>query len=115
QRTREGDVRTALEHTLVRLLTVFFIAALTFRVIQPIAFSGPNFLDWSLNPRWLDDVREQQKTLSGAADLPWIQQWTNRSAIFPLYNIVVWGMGVPLGLASLAGFALAMFELVRYR
>src|SRR6185503_10219447 len=32
QHTREGDVRTALEHTLVRLLTVFFIAALTFRV-----------------------------------------------------------------------------------
>ena len=115
QRTREGDVRATLEHTLVRLLTGFFIAALTFRVLQPIAFNGPSFWDWSLNPRWLEDIREQQKTLSGAADLPWIQQWTNRSAIYPLYNIVVWGMGVPLGLAGLAGFGLAMYELVRFR
>lgn len=115
QRSRDGDARAVFEHTLVRLLTVFFVAMLTFRVIQPIAFSGPNFLDWSLNPRWLRDISEQQRTLSGLADLPWIQQWTNRSILFPLYNILVWGMGVPLGLASLSGFGLATFELLRYR
>src|SRR6185503_14755937 len=35
--------------------------------------------------------------------------------MFPLYNIVVWGLGIPLGLASLAGMGLAIFELVRDR
>ena len=115
QRTREGDLQSALEHVLVRLFTVFFIAALTFRIIQPIAFSGPGFWDWSLNPRWVEDITEQQKTLNGDSDLPWIQQWTNRSITFPLYNIVVWGLGIPLGLASLAGMGLAIFELVRDR
>src|SRR5215207_1686181 len=115
QRSRTGDWRSAFEHVSVRLLTIFFLAALTFRVIQPIAFSGPSFWDWSLNPRWLEDILEQQRLLGGAADLPWIQQWTNRSITFPLYNIVVWGMGIPLGLASLAGMGLAIFELVRYR
>lgn len=115
QRAREGNLQPALEHMLVRLLSVFFIAALTFRVIQPIAFSGPSFWNWSLNPRWVDDIQEQQKTLNGDSDLPWIQQWTNRSIMFPLTNIVLWGMGIPLGLASLAGVGLAIFELVRYR
>ncbi len=115
QRTRSGDLRSAFEHTFVRLATVFFIAALTFRVIQPIAFSGPGFWNWSFNPRWLSNISEQQKLLSGAADLPWMQQWTNRSVMFPLYNIIVWGMGLPLGLASMAGFILAVFELVRNR
>ena len=112
QRSRDGNLRPALEHTLVRLFTVFFIAALTFRILQPIAFNGPGFLNWSLNPRWVEDIQEQQKILDGESDLPWIQQWTNRSLMFPLYNIVFWGLGLPLGLASLAGVALAVYELI---
>src|SRR5262245_42634461 len=47
-----GDVRQALEHSFVRLLTIFVIAALTFRIVQPIAFAGPSFWNWSLNPQW---------------------------------------------------------------
>lgn len=115
QRARSGNLQAALEHTLVRLFTVFFLAALTFRVIHPISFSGPSFWNWSLNQTWVEDIKDQQKTLNGEADLPWIQQWTNRSMLFPLSNIVLWGLGIPLGLASLAGIGLAVFELVRYR
>jgi asparagine N-glycosylation enzyme membrane subunit Stt3 len=105
----------AVEQSLVRLLTLLFLAALVFRVLQPVAFSGPGFLNWSLNPQWLEDIREQAKLLSGTADLPWVQQWAGRSVLFPLYNIVFWGMGLPLGLASLAGFVLVAYELIRYR
>ena len=112
QRSRDGNLRPALEHSLVRLFTVFFIAALTFRILQPIAFNGPGFLNWSLNPRWVEDIQEQQKILDGESDLPWIQQWTNRSLMFPLYNIMFWGLGLPLGLASLAGVAPAIYELI---
>ncbi|HKG55201.1 MAG TPA: DUF2298 domain-containing protein, partial [Anaerolineales bacterium] len=112
ERMRAGNLQSALEHVLVRLFTVFFIAALIFRVIQPITFSGPSFWNWSLNPQWVDDIKEQQKILDGDSDLPWIQQWTNRSIAFPLYNIVFWGMGIPLGLASLAGVGLAIYELI---
>lgn len=115
QRSRSGSARLAIEHSVVRLLTVFVIALLTFRVLQPIAFQGPGFLDLSLNPRWVRDVLDQEKLVSGDADLPWVQQWTDRSILFPLYNIVVWGMGLPLGLAGLAGFGLACIELLRRR
>jgi YYY domain-containing protein len=115
QRARSGNLQSALEHTLVRLFTVFFLAALTFRIIHPISFSGPSFWNWSLNTSWVEDIKDQQKTLNGEADLPWIQQWTNRSLLFPLSNIVLWGLGVPLGLASLAGIGLAVYELIRYR
>lgn len=115
RRSRDRDLYTALEQTAVRLVTVFVVAMLTFRVLQPIAFAGPGFWNWSLNPRWLKDVAEQQKTVNGDADLPWVQQWTNRSMAFPLYNMVVWGLGLPLGLASLGGYALVAFELFRRR
>jgi len=112
QRARSGDWQFALEHVFVRLLTVLFVAALTFRILQPIAFSGPSFWNWSLNSQWVEDIKEQQKILNGYSDLPWIEQWTDRSMGFPLYNIVVWGMGLTLGLACLAGVALATYELI---
>ena len=113
QRSRREDASRSLEETLVRLLTVALAAALVFRIAQPVAFSGPGFWDLSFFPRWIRDMTEQQKTVSGLADQPWTQQWTSRSFFFPLYNIMVWGLGIPLGLASLAGLVLAAVELVR--
>jgi YYY domain-containing protein len=115
RRSRKVDVSSAFEPALVRLLTVLLLAAFVFRVAQPMAFAGPGFWNWSLNPRWLHDILDQQNTVTGNTDLPWVQQWTNRSIFFALYNIVVWGLGLPLGLAGLAGFGLAVFELVRLK
>ncbi len=112
RRSRNSDVRSAFEPVLVRFLTVLLFAAFIFRVAQPIAFAGPSFWNWSINPRWVKDMLDQQNTVTGNTDLPWVQQWTDRPASFALYNIVVWGLGLPLGLAGFAGFGLAAFELV---
>lgn len=105
----------ALEQTAVRLLTTFVLAALLFRVVQPIAFAGPDFWNWSLNPQWREDIAEQGRIVAGDADLPWLQQWTDRPASFALANIVLWGLGLPLGLAGWAGFVLMAYELIRHR
>ena len=115
RRAQEGDIRGAVEHTLLRTLTIFVIAIVTFRILQPIAFAGPSFWNWTLNPKWTEDIVEQQKITRGQTDLPWVQQWTGRSIAFPLYNIILWGMGLPLGLASFAGLAFAGWELLRHR
>jgi YYY domain-containing protein len=54
--------------------------------------------------------------VSGNADYPPGHQWTDRPAyIFPFENMVLWGLGLPLGLAAWAGFAFALYRLVRYR
>ena len=115
RRAQKGDMQSAVEFIFTRTLTIFVVALLTFRIIQPIAFAGPSFWNWSLNPKWLEDILEQQKITKGQTDLPWVQQWTGRSIAFPLYNILFWGMGLPLGLASFAGLFLASYELIRYR
>jgi YYY domain-containing protein len=115
RRVQDGDIYRAIEHSLLRTLTIFVVAIVTFRILQPIAFAGPGFWNWTLNPKWVEDIVEQQKITRGQTDLPWVQQWTGRSIAFPLYNILFWGMGLPLGLASFAGLALAGYELVRHR
>ncbi|HEU5089449.1 MAG TPA: hypothetical protein VFT99_18460, partial [Roseiflexaceae bacterium] len=109
------EVARAAEQVLVRLVSLAAIAVVLFRILQPIAFAGPSFWNWSLNPAWQDDIKEQSQIVSGESDLPWLQQWTNRPPTFALYNILVWGLGLPLGLAALAGVALAAYQLARWR
>jgi YYY domain-containing protein len=116
RRYRSGDdVREAAEQVLVRMATLVAVTALTFRVFQPVAFAGPSFLNWTLNPEWLEDIAEQARILSGNVNLPWMQQWVDRPVSFVFYNLLVWGLGLPLGLAGLAGLGLAAYELVRQR
>src|SRR5215216_582979 len=72
RRIQEGDIRSAIEHTLLRTLTIFIIAIVTFRILQPIAFAGPGYWNWTLNPKWTEDIIEQQKITKGDTDLPWV-------------------------------------------
>ena len=76
-------------------------AALAFRLGMPYAFAG-----WILpDPRWLANMREIQALISGAADYPPGHQWTDRTPIlFPLKNMVLWGMGLPFGAAAWLGW-----------
>ncbi|MFN3929943.1 MAG: hypothetical protein ACK4OK_09960, partial [Thermoflexus sp.] len=69
-------------------------AALAFRIGMPYAFAG-----WlTPDPRWLANMREIQALISGEIDYPPGHQWTDRAPIlFPLKNMVLWGMGLPFG------------------
>ncbi len=69
-------------------------AALAFRIGMPYAFAG-----WlTPDPRWLANMREIQGLISGEIDYPPGHQWTDRAPIlFPLKNMVLWGMGLLFG------------------
>ena len=87
---------------------------IVFRVCQPYAFTGPSILGIELNPQWLANIREQRGQAGGNVDMPPNLQWFNRSAYaFPWVNLVTWGMGLPLGLISWAGWALAGWQMLR--
>lgn len=89
---------------LQRMVFSAFISFIVFRLFQPYAFLGPNFFDISLNPRWINNLRELSLLSSGESNYPPSLQWARRSFIFPIKNLVIWGMGIPLGLFSLMGF-----------
>ncbi len=99
---------------LPRLLFAALLSIIAFRIAQPYAFEGPGFLSMHLSPEWLERLRQIRAEQTGEVDLPSGRQWTNRAPIlFPWINMVVWGMGLPLGLAAWAGWAVAGLELWR--
>lgn len=122
-------------------LTGAAIAALiVFRIFQPYAANGPSFfspklpeftlshgavpflfdsvLSWAggVNPKFADNMTYIGDLVAGKIDFPPGHQWTDRTAyIFPFENMVLWGLGLPLGLVAWAGFLLALYRLIRYR
>jgi len=92
-------------------------ALVAFRITQPYAFTGPSPFSLNVSMRWLQqDVLAASSLVNGSIDFPPSHQWTDREPIwFAWRNMVLWGMGLPLGLAAWAGWLVATLELVRKR
>lgn len=91
-----------------------FAAIFFFRILQPHAFLGPNFISFELNPGWTEDIAEAQRLVSPEADFPPAHQWANRTKwLFSLQNIVLYGLGTALGLSAVFGFIWALGQVVR--
>lgn len=90
-----------------------FFAILSFRIFQPYAFSGPGFLGILPSEKWLNTLRELAAQTSGDVDAPFALQWARRSITFAWENMVNWGLGLPLGLLSWAGFLWMGWRILR--
>jgi YYY domain-containing protein len=112
---RVSDLRTSRLWTLaVALALAGVLSLVVFRVAQPYAFEGPGFFGVRPSPEWFGRLQEIRMEQSGEVDLPSGRQWADRSPIrFPWLNMVVWGMGLPLGLAGWIGWGVAGSELLR--
>jgi YYY domain-containing protein len=92
------------------------LAALAFRVAQPYAFTGPSFFGVHILPAWMNTMKDAQELANGLRDVPFGHQWTARTPIiFPLLNMIFWGMGLPLGIAVWIGWGVMGWHLVRRR
>ena len=101
---------------ILRLALAALLFLVAFRLAQPYAFQGPGLFGVRLNTQWLSDMGFIRRLMSGDVDSPPGHQWTDRTPIvFPWVNMVVWGLGIPLGLACWAGWALMGVELLRGR
>jgi len=90
------------------------LALVVFRVAQPYAFSGPHFWDMGVNQQWRDDIQRESDFQQGNVDYPPFVVWAGRSPyLWPLRNMVLWGLGPALGVAvwvSLAVAAVLVFK-----
>lgn len=98
------------------LLAAAALSLVVFRLFQPYAFTGPGFLGIRLNPDWLSVMSEVRAQTSGHVDFPPALQWADRTPVlFSLRNMVLWGFGLPLGLAAWASWGWAVIEILRRR
>ena len=98
----------------IRNLAVAGILSLiVFRIFQPYAFSGPSFFNFSLNTKWINNLKELSALSSGLSNYPPSLQWTRRSIFFPIKNMVIWGMGVIFGVFSIIGLFMMGGKLIK--
>ncbi|MGC9400373.1 MAG: DUF2298 domain-containing protein [Anaerolineae bacterium] len=118
RRTEKGDTYTLTLNvpSLLTLVGSGVLAALVFRTAQPYAFSGPGFLNVGLNESWLENMRYIRRLVSGEIDVPYGHQWANRTPLlFPWRNMVIWGLGLPLGLTAWLGWGVFARHTLRHR
>ncbi len=98
------DVRIPLRQAVIAA----FIAFAAFAVAQPYAL-----IDFST---YVDDVLTQANMASGDFELPFTIQYQETTPwLYHLRNLVIWGLGIPLGAAALAGTAFMAWRAARHR
>ncbi|RLG32804.1 hypothetical protein DRN98_04785, partial [Methanosarcinales archaeon] len=95
------------------LVVAGVLSLIVFRLFQPYAFSGPGFRNFSLNPKWINNLKELSALSSGLSNYPPSLQWTRRSVFFPIENMVIWGMGLSFGLLSIIGLLMMVEKLIK--
>ncbi len=100
-------------HALAYLALAAVVSLLVFRLCQPYAFSGPGFFGLKPNPQWVANIREQRIQAGGDVDFPPALQWARRPVWFSGQNLVLWGLGLPLGLLAWAGFLWAGWRMLK--
>ena len=91
-----------------RAVLAALIAFAAFAVAQPYAL-----IDWGT---YVSDVVTQAEMARGNLNLPFTIQYENTTPwLYHVRNIVVWGLGIPLGVAALIGVALIAWRAARHR
>jgi hypothetical protein len=130
-----GNLRSlVIQQAIIGLVVAALASLLTFRLAQPYAFADaaiarqsvldqtgqePGALSVALrsligfNPKWLANMEEIQRLQQPDASFPPAVQWADREPIlFPLTNMVLYGMGLTAGLAAWAGLLWALWRIV---
>jgi hypothetical protein len=114
----KNDLPRILSIAALYLVIAGLLALLTFRVTQPMSFRASTgdttFFTLHPNPDWVDSMKVAQNESNGIGGGPPGEQWVQRPAIlFPLVNMVLWGLGLPLGIMGWVGFFMAGWQLIR--
>ncbi len=85
-------------------LTAIALMVLACRLFQPMMFraktGNTSFFTFALNPDWVRSMNVAATESGGVGGGPPSEQWSHRPAFFFAWeNQVLWGMGLPLGIA----------------
>ncbi|GAP10516.1 protein containing Chlor_Arch_YYY domain [Bellilinea caldifistulae] len=111
---RENRFFTPME-VLGGLLIGGLSAFVIFRLFQPYAFQGPQVWNVLPNPLWVENLKSLLAQTGGDVDFPPALQWARRPITFSFQNMVLWGMGLPMGLLAWTGMIWLGWQLIKNR
>ncbi len=100
---------------LIGLLTGGLSAFLIFRLFQPYAFQGPQIWNILPNPLWVENLKSLLAQTGGDVDFPPALQWARRPITFSFENMVMWGMGLPMGIIAWVGMLWMGWQMIKNR
>ncbi len=103
----------SVEFAMFLVVVGALMSILAFRIFQPYAFAGPGFFGVMPNDKWVQNIAEQRAQAGGDVDFPPALQWARRSKLFGLENMVIWGLGWPLGVLAVAGFGYMVWKMLQ--
>jgi hypothetical protein len=134
-KTTRGSID--LQRAIIGVLLAAIVSIAAFRLAQPYAFADtqiarqeviaqtgqePGPISVALraivgfNPQWQSNMSEIQQQQTPEASFPPALQWTDRTPIlFPLTNMVLYGMGLTAGIAAWLGLLWALWRMARLR
>ena len=105
--------RPQFHETLIYVALAAAVSFFVFRIFQPYAFMGPGF--WGLRPNmdWIENLQSLARMAAGDVDFPPAIQWARRPVWFAWQNLVLFGMGLPLGLLAWTGFLAIAWKMIK--
>ncbi|MBF0550586.1 MAG: glycosyltransferase family 39 protein [Deltaproteobacteria bacterium] len=101
---------------IISLLMAGLVSLIAFRLAEPDAFRGPGFFGLWPSERWLQNTAEIIRMTQGYVDWPPNDQWTDCPIIWsPFKNMVLWGLGLPLGITASIAFLTTGWRLGRHK
>lgn len=95
-----------------RLLINGIMGALTaylfLRISDPRFFESGSFIDFRMNETFLKNIEELRGLTASTSTFPPNLQWLSKTPVwFPLKNLALYGMGLPMALVAVFGMILA--------
>jgi hypothetical protein len=111
---RRKSVTEGVVRVCASTLTILVAGYVAFRAVSPYAFATSNWFDVRLDPAFRDALAQQRALIAGNGLYPPAYQWLLSPRLWdPLWNLVVWQLGLPLGLAALGGVGAMTFAFLR--
>lgn len=109
KKTPKQSKLQVLAKYMLTVLTLSVIVALTsyitLRLTNPYMFASGNLFDPTPHPEFIKNLKELKSWEEPETRFPPAIQWiTTTPVVFPLRTLIYHGLGLPLGLLTLAGF-----------
>ena len=95
------------------ILVFIFFGYLSLRLADPRLFGDANFFHFLANPQFIANIKELESFNDPNGFFPPSIQWIKtRPIIYPLENMILWGLGWPLGFLTIGGFVYSLWQIV---